>query len=64
LETIYSYYKTEKEFYDLDCKNQQEHMMYEDIFDNFVLEYIKPININYTINGNNGDINNILNFIF
>ena len=71
LETIYSYhseyYIKEKEFYDLDCKNQQEHMMYEEIFDNFVLAYrknIKPININYTINGNNGDINNILNFIF
>lgn len=71
LETIYSYhseyYKAEKEFYDLDCKNLQEHMIYEEIFDNFVLAYrknIKPININYTINGNNGEINNILNFIF
>lgn len=71
LETIYSYYSEyynkEKEFYDLDCKNQQEHMIYQEIFDDFVLEYrknIKPININYTINGNNGDINNILNFIF
>tara|TARA_B100001758_G_scaffold177007_1_gene153802 strand:- start:17714 stop:18460 length:747 start_codon:yes stop_codon:yes gene_type:complete len=71
LETIYSYYseyyKAEKEFCDLDCKNLQEHMMYEEIFDNFVLEYrqnIKPININYKIDGNNGDINNILNFIF
>lgn len=71
LETIYSYhseyYIKEKEFYDLDCKNLQEHMVYEEIFDNFVLAYrknIKPININYTINGNNGDINNILNFIF
>ena len=71
LETIYSYhseyYIKEKEFYDLDCKNLQEHMMYEEIFDNFVLAYrknIKPININYTINGNNGDINNILNFVF
>jgi len=71
LETIYSYYSEyyikQKEFYDLDCKNQQEHMIYEEIFDNFVLEYrenIRPININYTINGNNGDINNILNFIF
>ena len=71
LETIYSYYSEyynkEKEFYDLDCKNQQEHMIYQEIFDDFVLEYrknIKPININYTINGNNGDINNILNFVF
>ena len=71
LETIYSYhseyYIKEKEFYDLDCKNLHEHMMYEEIFDNFVLAYrknIKPININYTINGNNGDINNILNFVF
>lgn len=71
LETIYSYYneyyKAEKEFCDLDCKNQLEYMMYEEIFDNFVLEYrknIKPININYTIDGNNGDINNILSFIF
>lgn len=71
LETIYSYhseyYKTEKEFCDLDCKNLAEHMIYHEIFDNFVLEYranTRPININYTINGNNGDINNILNFIF
>lgn len=71
LETIYSYYSEyynkEKEFYDLDCKNQQEHMIYQEIFDDFVLEYrknIRPISINYTINGNNGDINNILNFIF
>lgn len=71
LETIYSYhseyYIKEKEFYDLDCKNLQEHMMYEEIFDNFVLAYrknMRPININYTINGNNGDINNILNFVF
>ena len=71
LEEIYSYYSEyyikEKEFYDLDCKNQQEHMIYQEIFDDFVLEYrenIEPININYTINSNNGDINNILNFIF
>jgi hypothetical protein len=71
LETIYSYYneyyKAEKEFCDLNCSNLQEHMIYKEIFDNFVLEYrktIKPININYTIDGNNGDINNILNFIF
>jgi hypothetical protein len=71
LETIYSYhseyYKTEKEFNDLDCKNLAEHMIYQEIFDNFVLEYranIRPISINYTINENNGDINNILNFIF
>jgi hypothetical protein len=71
LDTIYSYhseyYKAEKEFCDLNCKNLQEHMMYEEIFDNFVLKYrknIKPININYTIDGNNGDINNILSFIF
>mgnify|MGYP006196520831 FL=1 len=71
LETIYSYhseyYIKEKEFCDLDCKNLQEHMIYQEIFDNFVLAYrknIKPININYTINGNNGDINNILNFVF
>ena len=71
LETIYSYYseyyKAEKEFCDLNCSNLQEHMIYKEIFDNFVLEYrktIKPININYTIDGNNGDINNILNFIY
>jgi len=71
LETIYSYYSEyyikEKEFCDLNCSNLQEHMIYKEIFDNFVLEYrenMRPININYTINGNNGDINNILNFIF
>lgn len=71
LENIFSYYsqyyKKEKEFCDLNCSNLQEHIIYQKIFDNFVLEYrknIKPINIDYTINGNNGDINNILNFIF
>ena len=65
LETIYSYYSEyyikEKEFCDLNCSNLQEHMIYKEIFDNFVLEYrenMRPININYTINGNNGDINN------
>jgi len=71
LEELYSYYSEyyikEKEFCDLDYSNLQEHMIYQEIFNNFVLKYrenIRPININYTINGNNSDINNILNFIF
>ena len=71
LEQIYTYYNEyyikEKEFYDMDCKNQQEHMIYEEDFSNFSKNYrknIKMLNINYTIIGNIGNIDNIIKFIF
>ena len=72
LEYIYkfhiTYYEKEKEFYELDCKNQLDYIFYSEIFSNFVEEY-RPNNkiTDITSSSNDesiGNIDDILQFLF
>jgi hypothetical protein len=73
LEYVYSfhnvYYQKEKDFYNLNCKNLEEHMFYEEQFNGFVEDYRINNKITDITSLNNtdesiGNIDDILKFLF